>query len=392
MESFERICKPLKSNSFFLFGARGTGKTHLLRDYLAPDRVWSINLLDPLIEDQYARQPNLLVGQIEARASSLDWVFIDEIQKLPKLLDVIHHIIENQQFSPPKFALTGSSARKLKRGAANLLAGRAFVYNLFPLTREEMGSRFDLDNILNWGSLPKILTLNTDGERQEYLRSYVVTYFKEEVWSEHLVEDLDPFRAFVEVAAQANGTIVNFAKIAQDVGINEKTAKRYFQILEDTLLGFFLNSFHRSVRKRQIQSPKFYLFDIGVTRSLARLLNQNVVAPSSLYGQAFEHFLIAECVRLNDYKRLDYRFSFFRTNDGAEIDLIVERPGMPLALIEIKSSHKPSDDCADHLIRLRKEFAPCECFCLSNLETPRIVEGVKFLHWREGLRELGLES
>ena len=188
--------------------------------------------------------------------------------------------------------------------------------------------------------------MRDDEAKKEYLRSYVITYLKEEVWAEHLVDNLDPFRNFIEIAAQTNGTNVNFAKIAKDVGINEKTTKRYFEILEDTLLGFFLEGYHRSIRKRQIVSPKFYLFDIGVTRSLARLLNQNVVSPSSPFGLAFEHFIIAECHRINDYKRLDFRFSFFRTKDGAEIDLIIERPGLPLALIEIKSSTNPSDDSA----------------------------------------------
>lgn len=389
MPIFARQCNPLKSNSFFIFGARGTGKTHLLRHFLANERVWSINLLDQSTEDLYSRHPDQLYAEVEAKAGTIDWVFIDEIQKIPKLLDVVHNILENPKFKPPKFALTGSSARKLKRGSANLLAGRAFVYHLFPLTHVELAEHFDLDVVLNWGSLPRILALASDAEREEFLRSYVITYLKEEVWAEHLVENLDPFRSFVEIAAQSNGTIVNFAKIASDVGINEKTAKRYFQILEDTLLGFFLESFHRSVRKRQIRSPKFYLFDIGVTRSLARLLKQNVVSPSSLYGVAFEHFLIAECVRINDYKRLDFRFSYFRTNDGAEIDLIIERPGLPLVLVEIKSSTQPSNDSADHLVRLRDEFGICECYCLSNMITPRVVKGVKFLHWTEGLKELG---
>jgi predicted AAA+ superfamily ATPase len=389
MDVFKRLSKPLKTNSFFLFGARGTGKTHLLRDYLGAQGVWAIDLLNPLSEDEYSRHPDLLFSQVEAKAGQLEWVFIDEIQKIPKLLDVVHRILENPKFVPPKFALTGSSARKLRRGAANLLAGRAFVYNLFPLTHLELDAKFDLDLILNWGSLPKVISFTSDAEREEYLRAYAITYFKEEIWSEHLVEDLDPFRSFVEVAAQTNGTIVNFAKIAKDVGINEKTAKRFFQILEDTLLGFFLDSYHSSVRKRQIKSPKFYIFDIGVTRSLARLLKQNVVSPSSLYGQAFEQFIIGECFRLNDYFRLDYKFSYFQTNDGAEIDLIIERPGQRLVLIEIKSSKNPADDCISHMVRLRKDFGDCECYCLSNIMTSRIIDGVKFVNWREGLRELG---
>ncbi len=300
--------------------------------------------------------PDILYRQVAARAHDIDWVIIDEVQKVPKLLDIVHRIIENPDFPAPKFAMTCSSARKLKRGAANLLAGRAFVYNLFPLTHLELGNAFDLDAILKWGSLPRVVTLSSDVEREEYLRAYATTYLKEEVWAEHLVEDLDPFRAFVEIAAQTNGTIVNFAKVAADVGINEKTVRRYFQILDETLVGFFLDSFHRSVRKRQIKSPKFYLFDLGVTWSLARMLKQNLVAPSSLYGMAFEHFIISECIRLNEYLRLDYRFSYLKVNEGVEIDLIMERPGMPNALVEIKSATNPPDSAAAHLRRLRKDF------------------------------------
>lgn len=389
MANFERTSKPLKTNSFFLFGARGVGKTSLLRSYLASHSVREINLLDKFVEDQYSRNPDQLMREVEVSPSAHEWIVIDEIQKVPKLLDVVHNILENPRFKSPKFALTGSSARKLRKGSANLLAGRAFVYNLFPLTHVEMGDHFNLGFTLNWGSLPRIFSLPDDESRQEYLRSYVITYLKEEVWAEHLVDNLDPFRYFVEVAAQTNGTTVNFAKIAADVGINEKTAKRYFEILEDTLLGFFLESFHKSIRKRQHVSPKFYLFDLGVTRSLARLLKQVVISPSGPYGLAFEHFIIAECYRINDYKRLDFRFSYFRTKDGAEIDLIIERPGQPLALIEIKSSENPSDDSVGHLVRLRKEFGPCECYCLSNIRIPKLVDGVRFLNWRDGLVELG---
>ncbi len=161
-------------------------------------------------------------------------MFIDEIQKVPKLLNVIHRAIESKEFKSPKFAITGSSARKLKRGSANLLAGRAFVNNLYPLTHIEVGDQFNLEDALNWGTLPQIFSFNEEQEKSEFLRSYGLTYLKEEIWNEHLIEDLDPFRIFLEVAAQANGTIVNYLKMAHDVGVNEKTVKRYFEILEET--------------------------------------------------------------------------------------------------------------------------------------------------------------
>lgn len=388
--NFQRICKPLKLNSFFLFGARGVGKTTFLGSYLPNKKIWMIDLLDNAIEDQYARRPDQLFEQIAARAAELEWVVIDEIQKVPALLNTVHRILETTEFKPPKFALTGSSARKLRRGSANLLAGRAFVYNLFPLTHLELGEHFDLDTVLNWGSLPKIFNLADHESRSEYLRAYGLTYLKEEIWGEHLVEDLDPFRLFIEVAAQSNGSIVNFANIAKDVGINEKTAKRYFEIVEDTLLGFFLNAYSRSIRKKQSLSPKFYLFDTGVTRSLARLLNQTIVPRTQPYGLAFEHFIISECIRLNDYGRHDFKFSYFRTKDGAEIDLIIERPGKALVLIEIKSTTNPSDEDVKHLQLLRAEFGEHEAYCFSNAPTPRLKDGIRYVHWRQGIKEIGL--
>lgn len=390
MAIFERHCTPLKSNSYFIFGARGTGKTSLIRRLLENERVWVINLLDLATEDQYVRDPDLLYKQLMAKHTEIDWVFIDEIQKAPDLLNVVHRAIESREFNPPKFAMTGSSARKLKRGSANLLAGRAFVYNLFPLTHLELGDRFQLEEALNWGTLPKIYSFESDREKAEFLRAYGLTYMKEEIWNEHLVEDLEPFRLFLEVAAQTNGTIVNYLKISHDVGVNEKTVKRYFELLEETLLGFHLNAYSRSIRKRQSKSPKFYLFDTGVTRSLARFLGQHIVPKTQPYGRAFEQFLITECIRLNDYFRKDFRFSYFRTKDGAEIDLIIDRPGEPLALIEIKSSENPSSVDVKHLIKLRNEFGPCETYCLSNNPLEYIEEGVHFLHWQDGLKKIGL--
>ena len=390
MSYFTRLCEPIKSNSYFIFGARGTGKTSLIHRMLENQRVWDINLLDLATEDLYCRNPDLLYRQLLAKHAEFDWVFIDEIQKVPELLNVVHRAIESKEFKSPKFAMTGSSARKLKRGSANLLAGRAFVNNLYPLTHLELGDRFNLEDALNWGTLPKIFAYEEDEEKAEFLRAYGLTYLKEEIWNEHLVEDLDPFRLFLEVAAQANGTIVNYLKIAQDVGANEKTVKRYFELLEETLLGFHLNAYSRSIRKRQSKSPKFYLFDTGVSRALARFLGQRIIPKTQPYGISFEQFLIAECFRLNDYFRKDFRFSYFRTKDGAEIDLLIDRPGQPLALVEIKSSESTTINDVKHLIKLRDEFGPCETFCFSNNSLEFIEEGIHFLHWKEGLKRVGL--
>ncbi len=187
--------------------------------------------LNQTTEDRYRSDPELLYA--ECKTSQPEWVVIDEIQKIPRLLDTVHRIIENTEYRSPHFALTGSSVRKLRHGGANLLAGRAFIRNLFPLTYLELGDQFDLENVLNYGSLPKVLALNSEADKDDFLTSYGLIYLKEEVWAEHLIQDLDSFRKFLEVAAQSNGKIVNFALVARDCLIHEKTAKKYFQILEE---------------------------------------------------------------------------------------------------------------------------------------------------------------
>lgn len=389
---FNRISNPLKSSSFFLFGARGTGKTSLLRALLPVEKTLVIDLLKPNEEERYARNPEFLIADVEGQGSKIQWVMIDEIQKLPKLLDVVHHLIESEKIKSRgvKFALTGSSARKLKHGGANLLAGRAFMNELFPLTFAELGEAFDLDAVLNWGSLPRVFSLPDAQSKDEFLRSYAQTYLKEEIWAEHLVEKLDPFRKFLEIAAQTSGHIVNFENIAKDTGVDGKTVKRYFSILEDTLVGFFLESFSRSVRKRQLKKPKFYLFDLGVKRALEHTLTQQVIPRTFAYGRAFEHLVIAECLRFNSYRRLDFRFSYVRTKDDAEIDLIIERPGKSIVLVEIKSSENTDERDISHLKSFLKDFAGAEAFCWSLNPRPMQIDGVQFRHWQDGMKEIGL--
>ena len=385
---FHRLIKPLKSNSFFLFGPRGAGKTTFLRHFFDPDTTLWIDLLDPIEEDRLSLHPESLSEQIEAMMGEKEWVVLDEVQKVPRLLDVVHQRIEGG--GNIKFALTGSSARKLKRGSANLLAGRAFVYNLYPLTHLEMGDAFDEISALQWGTLPKVVQLNGDEEKMAFLRAYALTYLKEEVWSEQLVRNLDPFRRFLEVAAQCNGEVVNATNIARDVGVDPKTVQSYFTILEDTLLGFLLESHHSSVRKQQIKSPKFYFFDGGVKRALDRTLTQELIPNTYGFGRAFEHFVIGEAIRLGSYLGKDYRFSYLRTKDDAEIDLLVERPGMPTALVEIKSTTRVDERSTKTVERFLKDMPKAKGFCFSRDPIAKKIGAVEALHWREGLRAIGL--
>ncbi len=349
-------------------------------------KLW-IDLLEPEQEMRYALRPDQLADQIRAGLSPGDWVVIDEIQKVPKLLDVVHGAIEKHGVH---FALTGSSARKLKTTSVNLLAGRAFVNHLFPLTHREWGDHFDLERCLHFGALPGLLRFTTDEERKAFLRAYALTYLKEEVWAEQLIRKLDPFRRFLAVAAQCNGEIVNCANVARDVGADNKTVDSYFEILEDTLLGIRLDPYHASIRKRQRQAPKFFFFDTGVLRALNGTLNVALVPGTYAFGKAFEHFVFLEMIRLNEYRRADYRFSYLRTKDGAEIDLIIERPGRSPALVEIKSTDRVDERDTREITRFLPDFTNAEAYCLSRDPVRKRIGQVLAVPWQEGLRDIGL--
>ena len=383
---YKRLTNLLKSNSFFLFGARGTGKSSLLAsEFLGSSALW-IDLLDPETESLYISAPSRLSERISQMPTLPEWVVIDEVQKAPKLLDVVHLEIEKRKI---KFALTGSSARKLKRGGANLLAGRAFLNHLYPLTHREIGQKFDLSSALAWGTLPKIFQLETAEEKTEFLKAYVQVYLKEEVLQEQLVRNTEAFRKFLPIAAQMNGKIINFHSIAKDLHIDWSTVKTYFDILEDTWLGFFLPSYDRSLRKQQLKSSKFYLFDIGVQRALEQMLTV-LPTTSQMIGPLFEQFIILELYRLNDYRRKDFKFSYLATQGGLEVDLVVERPGLRPCLVEIKSSTEVREDQVRALRDLSTAYPEFEAICLCRETSARKIGNVAILPWQQGIVDLGL--
>lgn len=376
--SVRRAINILSSQSFFLFGARGTGKTSLLRNLFANENVLWIDLLSPVDERRYADNPERLSEELSKSAPLPAWVVIDEVQKVPKLLDVVHHEIESRKL---KFALTGSSARKLKRGGANLLAGRAFMYNLYPLTAWELGEQFDLESCVLWGGLPRLLSLSTTEEKQLYLKSYVDTYLREEILLEQLIRNVVPFRKFLDVATQANGTVINMSRIAADISVDPKTVQNYFQILEDTLLGFFLPATHLSLRKQQLQSPKFYLFDCGVKHSLdGRIAKPKLT--SQEFGAAFEHFIICKLHRLNSYTRARYGFSYLRTKGGLEIDIVVTRIDDHPMYVEINSSENIQPRHIEHLKLIKQEQPLSRAICVSRESRARVSDGVEILPWQ----------
>ena len=385
-----RLSNISKSNSFFLFGARGVGKSSLIKKHFeATKNILWIDLLKSEWEDELIKNPDHLIKLVAQQEKRPEWVVIDEVQKIPKLLDIVHHLIETKKI---KFALTGSSARKLKRGSANLLAGRAFSFELFPLTHLELNNDFDLHRYLTYGGLPGLTELSTVADIHSYLKSYVSTYLKEEIQAEQIVRNLRPFRLFLDTAAQMNSKIVNFSKIAQDVGADTKSVQNYFEILKDTHVGLLLNANEDSLRKRQKRNPKFYYFDTGIVRSLNRKLNLPLKKGSFEYGDLFEQFLILEMHRLNSYFSLDYQFSYLQTNNNLEIDLIVERPGMRTAFIEIKSSEKIQEDDLVSLSSLKKDFPKNQYFCLSNDPNNKVLNGIEILHWKKGLHDLGFTN
>lgn len=382
-----RIYNISKSNSFFLFGARGVGKSSLLEKmFKGQKNILKIDLLKSEWEDELFKSPDKLIKIIEDLKILPEWILIDEIQKIPKLLDTVHYLIESKKI---KFALTGSSARKLKRGAANLLAGRAFSFELFPLTHIELGAKFDLHQYLSYGGLPALTAFSNELDVHYYLKAYVTTYLKEEIQAEQIVRNLKPFRLFLDTAAQMNAKIINFSKIGQDVGADTKTVQNYFEILKDTHIGILLNAHDQSLRKRQKKNPKFYYFDTGVTRSLNRRLNVPLKKGTFEYGDLFEQFIVLEMHRLNSYYSLDFQFSYLQTNNGLEIDVVIERPGKPTAFVEIKSTDNLTVSELTSLKSLKNDYPKHQYFCLSNDKNSNEFEKIKILHWKKGLEELG---
>jgi predicted AAA+ superfamily ATPase len=209
---------------------------------------------------------------------------------------------------------------------------------------------------------------------------------KEEIWSGRLVKDLEHFRRFLEVAAQSNGKIVNYSNIARDVGIDDKTVKNYFTLLEDTLIGNFLEPFDHSFRKRLRVAPKFYYFDLGVSRALSATLSLKPVLSTSYYGELFEQFIIVECIKLKHYYQAEYRLSYLMTASDLEIDLVIERPGLSPVFVEIKSKDAVNKEDISSLLKLSVDFGECEAICLSQDPRKRKIENVTVYPWREGLQ------
>ncbi len=373
-----------KKHSFFLFGARGTGKTLLLKEVFSKESLY-IDLLNLDVEAKYQLDPESCYKELSALSDNVKYVLIDEIQKVPKLLDVVHRKIEETSLV---FILTGSSARKLKQGAANLLAGRAFVFHLFPFTASELEDDFILEDALAYGTLPQSFNYDKIIDKRRFLKAYAHTYLKEEVWGEQLIRKIEPFRKFLQVAAQSHGQEVNYLKISRDVGVDANTVKNYYSILEDTLVGYFLPAYNGSVRKQLKLTPKFYIFDNGLKRALDGTVDTNLVHGSFEYGILFESFIISEIQRNFAYKEIELNFSYLATDGGAEIDLVISQGNKVKFLIEIKSATSYKTSFIKHIKEFKKDFKGVEAYLLYNGESSLLDEGVNVRPWKVGINEI----
>lgn len=382
-----RVCNLSLKRSFFLFGARATGKSTLLSMALRDARVSFVDLLDPNFFRISARD---FQAHLEALAPDTAWVVVDEVQRSPELLNVVHRWLSRpeREATGLRFALTGSSARKLRRGGANLLAGRANVFNLYPLTHREVPTSYPFEQLLKWGGLPEVVLEPDPVEKRRILRAYAMTYLREEIAEEQLVRTLEPFQAFLTVAAQMNGKIVNYSSIAHDVGVSTTTVQTYFEILVDTLIAVVLPAYHTSIRKRQRANPKVYFFDPGVVEALIESSLEGSLSGSYAGGSRFEHFIFLEIYRLQSYLERNWRFSYLRTKDDAEIDLIIERPNDSTFLVEIKSTDKVSDRHAATLNRFIADFDNAEAILLSNDPIAKQFGHVRCIHWRTWLQDV----
>ena len=325
----------LEKKSFFLFGPRMTGKTTLIRRTLG-----DVHFFDLLKRDHFRRlvkDPGLL-ADLDPKKT----VVIDEIQKLPHLLDEVHRLIESKKI---RFLLTGSSARKLRRGAANLMAGRAWQANLFPLTWREI-PEFDLFKYLNRGGMPHIYP---NKYAEEELAEYVSLYLREEIQAEAVTRNIEAFSEFLDLAARSNGQEINYQSLASDCGVAVNTIKNYFQILDDTLIGFRLPAFTKTKKRKAITRPKHYFFDIGVVGALS---NRGTIKDrSNAVGPAFEHFVIQEVRAYLSYRRNRTPMRYWRSTSRFEVDLIL---GQKIAM-EIKAARSVSDKHLKGLRALKEE-------------------------------------
>ena len=362
-----------EEESVFFFGARQTGKTTLLKKLFPNARYY--DLLKSEEFERLSRRPQLLREELQDfPANSL--VIIDEIQKLPALLDEVHWLMVNCDL---RFLLTGSSARKLRRGGVNLLGGRALVNNFYPLVSAEIPD-FDIDRAVNNGMLPRHYLVADASKR---LSGYVGLYLQTEIVDQAVVRNLPSFNRFLEVAALTSGEMLVYANVAQDCGVSAVTVRSYFDILTDTLFGYVIPAYTKKVKRKLIQAPKFYLFDVGVANYLMHRSHLKQGSPE--YGHAFEHLIIQEIMAYLGYQGRQGELSYWRTGTGVEIDAVL---GDAAVGIEIKSTNEVKDNQLKGLRSFGQDYPDARLIVVSNDMYRRRVDNIEIIPVREFLSDL----
>jgi len=361
--------------SVLLLGPRQSGKSTLISSL---DPELTINLADEQTHLDFLRNPSLLRARIRSQRT----IFIDEVQKIPSLLNTVQALID--QDKRLKFYLTGSSARKLKRGQANLLPGRIVTYDLGPLSLTELGSKFDLYKLLSLGALPGSFTEADDHLAKKVLRSYVATYLREEVQAEALTRNLEGFSRFFDVIASRSGDFVDFSKFSSQAMIERTSARRYFDVLVDTLILNPVVAYTKSSKRRLVQHPRFYFFDVGVLNGALA----NFEVSSDRIGNLFEHFCLQMILSEAKGRDEEIRLSVYRTESGAEVDFIVEK-GRETFAIEVKATRT----IGPHDLRGLKSFADffgpkARCMILYLGENALKIEGVDVLPIHLGIQAI----
>lgn len=369
----KQILEGSGNESLFLWGARQTGKSTLLKK-LFPEATY-FDLLQSDVFERYQKSLSQFREVILATSSGAT-VIVDEIQKIPSLLDEIHWLIVHHQ---TRFILSGSSPRKIIRSGANLLGGRALRYELYPLIYVEIPD-FDLHSALNKGLLPRHYLADNS---KKLISAYIGSYLRDEIIAEAKIRNIGAFTKFLEVAAFSNGEMVNYSNIASECGVSSTTVKEYFQILEDTLIGRFLPSFQKKPKRRVILAPRFYYFDVGIANYL--LKRGQIEIGSEAFGSAFEHFIYQELYAHSKYSDLDYAISYWRTTSQIEVDFIL---GDHEVAIEVKGTTNVQTRHLKGLRSFSEEYEVQQLIVVSNDPVARIIGDVTVLPWKQFLQKL----
>jgi len=366
-----------QKQSAFLWGPRKTGKTTYLKSKFPISIRFDFLETDLFLE--FSKKPSLLREQLLAKDEKAlsKPIILDEVQKIPQIMDEVHWLIENKGL---RFILCGSSARKLKRGGANLLGGRAWRYEMFPLVTPELGE-WNLLKVLNQGLIPSHYL---DDHYARSLSAYTQDYLKQEIFAEGLIRNVPAFSRFYDAMGYSHGELVNYSNIARDCGVDSKTVREYYQILVDTLMGRFIEPYKKRQNRQVIsKAPKFYLFDVGVAGAVSRRKLEE--EKGELFGKAFEHFILMEMIAYNSYHELDFEINFWRTKSGLEVDFIL---GGGEVAVEVKGASAVGNKDLYPLKTFINDNPSARAYLVCNEKSERIHDKIRIMPYRNFLADL----